>query len=239
MFKALSLALLLLSNAAIANKDQVIQTLKPFFGEIAKESIAESPMSGIYEIIVHSPIDSILVSKDGRYLIQGDVIDLTTRRLMPVNPRVKLIKNALIAAIPEADKIVYPANEEKHVIHVFTDVDCPFCKKLHLGMARMNELGITVKYLAAPLASLHPRAQGKMQKIWCAEDRNQALDDYKLSGKLPEVEACDSPVTEQLMVSQQLGVNGTPAIFLEDGTHLPGYLKPEALLAKIQQTLGQ
>lgn len=239
MFKALSLALLLLSNAAIANKDQVIQTLKPFFGEIAEESIAQSPIHGIYEIIVHSPIDSILVSEDGRYLIQGDVIDLSTRRLIPVNPRVKLIKNALIAAIPEADKIVYKADNEKYVIHVFTDVDCPFCKKLHFGMQRMNELGITVKYLAAPLASLHPKAQGKMQKIWCAEDRKQALDDYKHTGELPAVEACDSPVVEQLMISQQLGVNGTPAIFLSDGTHLPGYLKPTALLAEIQKTLGQ
>ena len=238
MLKLLFISISLIANSAFATKDDVINNLSRFFGEIDKEDIVETPFVGVYEVIIYNPIDSLLVSENGQYLIQGDVVDLTTRELMPVSNQVKLIKKTLIDTIDDSDKIIFKAKNEKYVVNVFTDVDCPFCRKLHLGMDNMNELGITVKYLAAPLASLHPKAQGKMQKIWCAKDRVAAMDEYKLTGEIPDSDSCDNPVAKQLLISKQLGVNGTPAIFLSDGTHLPGYLKPRALLKKIKTTIG-
>jgi thiol:disulfide interchange protein DsbC len=238
MIKSLFLIIVLLSNSAQASKEEVIQQLSRFFGEINKQDITASPFKGVYEVITYNPIDSILVSEDGKYLIQGDVVNLTTRSLIQKSAKVKNLKSSLINAINDKDKITYQANNEKYVVHVFTDIDCPFCKKLHLEIDKMNNLGITVKYLGAPLASLHPRAQGKMQKIWCADDRNQAMDEYNLSREVPDVQACNNPVAQQLAVSQQLGVTGTPAIFLSDGTHLPGYLPADKLLTEIQATLG-
>ncbi len=239
MLKLLFISISLIANSAFATKDDVINNLSRFFGEIDKEDIVETPFVGVYEVIIYNPIDSLLVSENGQYLIQGDVVDLTTRELMPVSNQVKLIKKTLIDTIDDSDKIIFKAKNEKYVVNVFTDVDCPFCRKLHLGMDNMNELGITVKYLAAPLASLHPKAQGKMQKIWCAKDRVAAMDEYKLTGEIPDSDSCDNPVAKQLLISKQLGVNGTPAIFLSDGTHLPGYLKPRALLKKIKTTIGK
>jgi len=239
MLKLLFISISLIANSAFATKDDVINNLSRFFGEIDKEDIVETPFVGVYEVIIYNPIDSLLVSENGQYLIQGDVVDLTTRELMPVSNQVKLIKKTLIDTIDDSDKIIFKAKNEKYVVNVFTDVDCPFCRKLHLGMDNMNELGITVKYLAAPLASLHPKAQGKMQKIWCAKNRVAAMDEYKLTGEIPDSDSCDNPVAKQLLISKQLGVNGTPAIFLSDGTHLPGYLKPRALLKKIKTTIGK
>lgn len=239
MAKQFFIALFLLSTTALADKTAVINNLERFFGPIEESSIIDSPIHGIYEVIIDNPIDSLLVSENGQYIIQGDVVDLTTRALLPVNDKVKSIKIELINTIADQDKIIYPAKNEKYIVHVFTDVDCPFCRKLHYGIDKMNELGISVKYLAAPLASLHPKAQSKMQKIWCAKDRRAALDQYNFDKELPQVDDCNNPVAEQLAISQRLGVNGTPAIFLSDGTHLPGYLKPSALLKEIKQSLGQ
>jgi thiol:disulfide interchange protein DsbC len=239
MVKRLFITLILLSGTAIADKNMVINNLERFFGTIEKEDIIDSPFNGVYEVIVYNPVDSLLVSKDGQYIIQGDVIDLSTRKLFPINDKVKLIKATLINSISDQDKIIYKADNEKYSINVFTDVDCPFCRKLHLGMDKMNDLGITVKYLAAPLASLHPTAQNKMQKIWCADDRNLALDNYNIDKEVPVVDSCNDPVAEQLSLSKQLSVTGTPALFLSDGTHLPGYLKPDLLLKKIETTLGK
>ncbi len=238
MIKSLLLALLLLSSSVNASKDEVIQHLSRFFGEIDKQDIVASNFKGVYEVITYNPIDSMLVSENGRYLIQGDVVDLTTRSLIEKSGRVKNLKLALIATIAEDDKIIYQATDEQYQVHVFTDVDCPFCKRLHNEIDKMNQRGITVKYLASPLASLHPRAQGKMQKIWCAENRNQAMNDYNDLGTIPDSSNCDNPVAQQLNISQQLGVSGTPAIFLSDGTHLPGYLPADKLLNKIKTTLG-
>jgi len=239
MLKPLIIALSLITTSAFATKDEVINNLSRFFGEIEKQDIVESPFIGVYEVITYNPIDSMLVSENGKYLIQGDVVDLTTRSLIQKSDQVKNLKLALINTVKDNDKIVYQSDNEKYQIHVFTDVDCPFCKRLHNNMGKMNDLGITVKYLAAPLASLHPRAQGKMQKIWCAGDRNLAMDNYNDTGVVEESPSCDDPVANQLAISKQLGVNGTPAIFLSDGTHLPGYLPADKLLRKIQITLGK
>ncbi|MBW5289401.1 DsbC family protein [Abyssogena phaseoliformis symbiont] len=239
MFKLLLITIILFANSAFANKDTIINSLYPFFGAIDKQDIVKTPFGGIFEIIVHDPIASLLVSEDGRYLIQNDVVDLTTRQLMPMSGKVKLIKQSLINTINDTDKIIYPAKNEKYIIHVFTDVDCLFCKKLHYGIGQMNDLGITVKYLASPLTSLHPTAQGKMEKIWCADDPAKAMDDYKKNNIMPNSKACNNPVADQLAISKQLGVNGTPAIFLSDGTHLPGYVPPAILLQKIKATIGK
>mgnify|MGYP001587749224 CR=1 FL=1 len=238
MTKALLLTIVLLSGNTFANKNAVINNLSPFFGEINQEDITPSPFKGVYEVVTYNPIDSMLVSQDGKYLIQGDVVNITTRSLIQKSSRVKNLKLALIATIDDSDKIIYSAKNEAYQVHVFTDVDCPFCKRLHNNIDKMNKLGITVKYLAAPLASLHPTAKGKMQKIWCAEDRKQALDDYNDSSMIVDSPNCTNPVASQLAISQQLGVTGTPAIFLSDGTHLPGYLPADKLLKQIQTTLG-
>jgi len=106
-------------------------------------------------------------------------------------------------------------------------------------MNQMNDLGITVKYLASPLEQLHPKAQSAMEKIWCAEDRALAIHDYKTKRYLPDSPDCINPVAGQLAISKQLGVNGTPSIFFENGTNLPGYLPPNDLLNRILQTIAQ
>jgi thiol:disulfide interchange protein DsbC len=155
------------------------------------------------------------------------------------NKRINTLKKQIIARIPEADKIVFNANDEQYIIHVFTDVDCPYCARLHANMAQMNDLGITVKYLASPLAQLHPSAQSTMEKIWCAEDRNQAIHNYKTRRITPDSEKCDNPVAEQLALSVKLGVTGTPSIFFENGSNLPGYQDADALLQSIKQALAQ
>jgi thiol:disulfide interchange protein DsbC len=239
MIKILFLITTLLSSNAFADKDDVIKQLGKFFGKIEKQDIVKSPFKGVYEVITSNPIDSVLVSEDGKYLIQGDVIDLNNKSLIKKSNKIKDLKLTLINSIEDKDKIIYSAKNEKYTINVFTDVDCPFCKKLHRNMSKMNDLGITVKYLASPLASLHPTAQGKMQKIWCADDRNQAMDDYKINNVTPDVDNCKNPVAEQLKLSQKIGVNGTPAIFLSDGTPLPGYMPADKLLAKIKSSIGK
>ncbi|MDB3893094.1 DsbC family protein [Candidatus Thioglobus sp.] len=239
MIKSLFLVIALLSSSAFATKDEVIQNLSRFFDGIDKNDITDSPFKGVYEVITYNPIDSMLISEDGQYLIQGDVVNIKTRSLIQKSSKVKNLKLALINTIKDSDKIIYKAQNEKYQVHVFTDVDCPYCRKLHNNIGKMNDLGISVKYLASPLASLHPKAQAKMQKIWCADDRNQAMDDYNDSGTIVDVSNCDNPVADQLEISKQLGVTGTPAIFLSDGTHLPGFVPADKLLRKILVTLGK
>ena len=239
MKKFLAITLILLTNYALADVSVVVNKLKPFFPEIKAENISPSQLDGYYEVILTDPfIDVMYISIDGKYVIQGAVTDLELMTNISTN-RINSIKLNILESINDSDKIVFKAKEEKYVINVFTDVDCPYCAKLHANMRQMNDLGITVKYLASPLEQLHPNAQSAMEKIWCAEDRELAMHNYKSKRYLPDSPDCINPVSDQLAISKQLGVNGTPSIFFENGTNLPGYLPPNDILNRILQTVAQ
>ena len=129
----------------------VVNKLKPFFPEMKAENISPSELDGFYEVIVTDPfIDVMYISTDGKYVIQGAVTDLELLTNISTN-RINSIKLDILESISDNDKIIFKAQEEKYVINVFTDVDCPYCAKLHANMSQMNDLGITVKYLASPL----------------------------------------------------------------------------------------
>ena len=229
----------MLTNYALADVSVVVNKLKPFFPEIKAENISPSQLDGYYDVILTDPfIDVMYISTDGKYVIQGAVTDLELMTNISTN-RINSIKLNILESISDSDKIVFKAKEEKYVINVFTDVDCPYCAKLHANMRQMNDLGITVKYLASPLEQLHPNAQSAMEKIWCAEDRELAMHNYKSKRYLPDSTDCINPVSKQLAISKQLGVNGTPSIFFENGTNLPGYLPPNDILNRILQTVAQ
>jgi len=239
MKKFLAITLILLTNYTLADISVIENKLKPFFPEIKAENISPSQLDGYYEVILTDPfIDVMYISTDGKYVIQGAVTDLELMTNISTN-RINSIKLNILESINDSDKIVFKAKEEKYVINVFTDVDCPYCAKLHANMRQMNDLGITVKYLASPLEQLHPNAQSAMEKIWCAEDRELAMHNYKSKRYLPDSPDCINPVSDQLAISKQLGVNGTPSIFFENGTNLPGYLPPNDILNRILQTVAQ
>ena len=239
MKKLLLFSLIIITNSVIANVDTVFNQLKPFFPTITPENIKNSELDGFYEVVLTNPeIDVLYISLDGRYVIQGAITDIELMTNLSTK-RINAERINILNSIDENNKIVFKAENEQHIIHVFTDVDCPYCAKLHANMQAMNALGITVKYLAAPIAQLHPNAQSAMEKIWCAEDKAIAMHNYKTNRYLPNSPDCINPVEEQLAISMQLGVNGTPSIFLENGSNIPGYQEPNELLNSILQPIAQ
>ena len=239
MKKLILFSLIILTNSVIANVDTVFNQLKPFFPTITTENIKNSELDGFYEVVLINPqIDVLYISLDGRYVIQGAITDIELMTNLSTK-RINSERINILNSIGENNKIVFKAENEQHIVHVFTDVDCPYCAKLHSNMKGMNALGITVKYLAAPIEQLHPNAQSAMEKIWCAEDTAIAMHNYKTNRYLPNSSDCINPVEEQLAISKQLGVNGTPSIFLENGSNIPGYQEPNELLNSILQAIAQ
>lgn len=193
---------------------------------IPVDEITPSPLAGISEVIIGSKL--FYVSNDGKYLLQGSLIDLATRADLS-EQRLKGIRLAVMKGIKKSDMIVFPAGEERHVISVFTDIDCGYCRKLHSEIEEYNKLGITVQYLAFPRAGPDSPSYDKAVSVWCSEDRKKALTQAKAGETLAKA-SCDNPVQSQYETGISLGVRGTPAILLEDGGLMPGYL-PAAKLA--------
>ena len=169
------------------------------------------------------------VSNDGKYLLQGSLIDLNTRVDISEERRDGIRLDA-INELGEDKMIVFPAKEQKHVITVFTDIDCGYCRKLHAEMDKYNEEGITVRYLMFPRAGVDSPSYKKAVTVWCSKDQLDAMTRAKNGENLPNL-TCDNPIQEEYELGQLIGVRGTPAIVMDDGGMLPGYV-PAARLAK-------
>jgi thiol:disulfide interchange protein DsbC len=195
--------------------------------------VGAAPLPGFREVIAGGQL--LYISDDGRYLMQGAVLDLQQQEdLMQNSAALAQHRSKLIATIPHSEKIVFAPPNAKYTVTVFTDIECGYCRKLHEEIAEINRQGIAVEYLAFPRMGLGSQDHKDMISVWCAPDRKRALTDAK-AGKSIASRDCKNPVTMEFDVGQRVGVSGTPAIFSAEGVQLGGYLPPAALRAKLDE----
>ncbi len=193
-------------------------------------SIEATPLPGIYEVSYGSTI--FYFNKDASIMLRGDIIDVKNRVNLTEQKR-GAARGKLLNSMDESKMIIYPAKNEIAKVTVFTDIDCPYCVKLHREMKDYNNEGITIRYMAYPRAGLGSRSYQKAVNVWCADNPAQAMTDAKEGKPLPN-KTCDNPVADQFQLGQALRVQGTPAMFLEDGTSLPGYVPAKRLANAIK-----
>jgi len=235
-FAVVSLALAGALSATTVQADEAkvraaIQSLVP---NAKIDSFADAAMPGYSEVSIGGNI--VYVSNDGKYLIQGSVFDITTKTDLTEKRRADTRKVEL-AKVPVEKRIRFKAKEEKHRVTVFTDIDCGYCRKLHQEMAQYNDLGITVDYLFFPRAGLNSPSFTKAVNVWCAADKQSAMTDAK-NGKEVPAKTCANPIAEDYALGQKVGVNGTPAIFTDDGTQLGGYVPAASLLERLNSKVS-
>ena len=214
-------------------------------GEMTKEELAatlpgvqasdihDSPLPGMYEIVLDS--DVVYVSRDGSYLIQGDVFDLQERRNLTEGRRAQARADILASVDPESLIVFSPDLENvRHTVTVFTDIDCGFCRQLHREMDQINALGVEVRYLSYPRTGPDTESWFKADKVWCAGDRQTAFTDAILEDTLPELSCDATPVASHFQLGRQVSVLGTPTILTSDGVQLGGYLAPDELITKLE-----
>lgn len=227
MQRCLLVLFLVWTGFVLAEDDaKVRENLEKIMPGITIDSVSALNETGLFEAVVNGEI--VYFTKDLRYVIQGDVISLETRQNITENKRVSLRKQAL-AGLDEADMIVYaPTKKTEHTLTVFTDIDCGYCRKLHQQMDDYNKLGIRIRYMAFPRAGIDSASFDKAEDVWCSKDRQKAMDDAK-DGINVSADSCDSPVKAHYELGRKIGVQGTPALFLESGQMLPGYVPPTRL----------
>jgi thiol:disulfide interchange protein DsbC len=227
----LALAVLLFAVTAMAADPAAIEerlsTLVPATAEV---SIAETPVPGIMEVRIDSEI--LYMSDDGRYLFQGRVIDLDTQ-IDITDAAMAGVRKEQLAELDSDDFVTFGTEDADYDILVFTDPDCGFCRRLHEKMDEYLEQGIRINYLAFPRAGEGSQTYNKMVSVWCADDRQAAMDVAKTGGT-PRAATCDNPVMDQYRLGQSLGVTGTPSLVTFDGDIIPGYVPPEQLRERLQ-----
>lgn len=197
--------------------------------DVAVEDIQASPIPGLYEVRRGAEVG--YASADGRHYIDGDLFDLQTRDNLTEKRR-RQGRLALLAGVGDEAAIVFaPAGTARHVVTVFTDIDCTYCRRLHQDMAELNRLGIRVRYLMFPRGGPDSDSWHQAEAVWCSTDRRDALTRAK-RGETIKAGRCKTPVAEHYELGRQLGIRGTPGIISDSGEYIGGYL-PAAQLAQL------
>lgn len=226
--------------AAVAQEAQELtkDELAARLNNVAVSDISDSPIKGLYEVALGANV--AYVTRDGRYVVEGEIIDVqngqSVTELTRERARVSMLANVdrgtMISFSPPKDKV-------KHTITIFTDIDCGYCRQFHREIDKVNDLGIAVNYLFFPRTGPNTESWDKADKVWCASDRKAALTRAKLGGDVPNKSCENTPVEAHFTLGQGVGVRGTPAVFSESGELLGGYLPPATLLQRLEESAAR
>ncbi len=220
-----------LAHAGEKEARQAVQALAP---EARVVSVTRTPLPDLYEVVVDGPRGKAVVYASGKgdYVLVGELLDVKQRRNV-TGERMERLNAIDFDSLPLNQAIKMVQGNGKRRLAVFSDPDCPYCRKLEPELAKLND--VTIYIFPYPLP-MHPDAGRKSKLVWCSKDRLQAWRDMMLRNRLPEGgrSDCDHPVDKNLALGQRLRIDGTPALIFGDGRRIPGYVEAE----RIEQMLA-
>jgi thiol:disulfide interchange protein DsbC len=232
MIKNISISLFLfLSFIAQADNDALREIMKKTYPELPIKNIQKTNFNDLYEVYIGGQI--IYTNENFDFLIvEGRVVDPETKNDL-TELRLEELTRVNFEDLPLSDAIKVVKGNGKRKIAIFSDVDCPYCKRLEKReLSNINN--ITIYTFLYPLA-IHPEAKLKSKKIWCANDRSKAWTEYIHNDNLPENSGdCKTPINKILKLGKDLGISSTPTIILSNGKRVPGAIPYEQLEEYLQ-----
>ena len=217
-----------------AQQPSVLENLKKILPQgLNINFYEESEIENFY--VVNVANNQILyVSNDFKYVFAGDVISLDNGAPSSLNElyQAKLVKQVM-SLLEDTRTINFTAENEKHLIKVFTDISCGYCRLLHSQIDDYLALGISIEYYGFPRDGLQTQVFEDMQSAWCSDDPELSITKLK-AGDDVEKKTCQNPIQMHYEYGQLLGITGTPSIFLSNGQKLSGYIPARELIKIIE-----
>lgn len=231
LLNAIALLLPGLAAAEPTSLDDVRAKFVERFPHVKPENVTAGPIEGI--LIVRQGTMVVYLSEDGRYLFQGDLIDLDTNVNL-TDKEASFARKDIMDGVDEKTMIVFGPDEPQHSVAIFTDIDCGFCRKLHSEIDQYVAEGIEVRYMLYPRGGPGSPSWKKAEEVACAADRNEAITLAK-NDKPVVAKACPAAATvaEHYRLGQEVGLRGTPAMVLGDGELVSGYLPANELARRL------
>ncbi len=215
---AFAAGLALLAMPAAAN-DALKKSLQTRFPDLNIEQVSKSPIPGLWEVYADGQI-FYADDKGDHVLLNGMLVDMKTRTNL-TDERLSKLRSVDFGSLPVDLAIKEVKGNGKRKLVVFSDADCPFCKRLEKSLLEVND--VTVYTFLYPIDKLHPQANERSRRVWCSGDRLKAWKEWMLEGKNPTAGAdCDNPVGKLAALGEKLRVNGTPTLVFANGRTVPG-----------------
>lgn len=222
---------LLLAAGCQAGQDEIKKNLETRYPGLQVDSVASSPIKGLYEVVVQGA-HIVYTDANANYLIDGMLIDTVSKRNL-TQEKVEKLTRVDFNSLPFSQAIKVVRGNGERRMAVFSDPDCPFCKRLEPELAKLDN--VTIYIFPYPLP-MHKGADHKARLVWCSPDPAKAWDDMMLRGKLPQgKDDCPNPIQANIALAEKLNIQGTPHIILSDGRRIPGLVPYD----RLEQLLNQ
>ncbi|HUX62568.1 DsbC family protein [Sulfuricella sp.] len=199
------------------------------FPDIKLDSLQKTQYGGLYEAVMEGS-QVFYTDKNASFILVGNLIDAKTQRNV-TEERIRDLMRVKFDTLPLESAIKQVKGNGSRKMAVFSDPDCPYCRKLDAELAKVTD--VTIYTFLYPIASLHPQAGDKAKAVWCAPDRVKAWEDLIQKGTVPQAGGkCENPLAKIAELGRKLKVNGTPTIIFADGMRVPGMV-PAANLEKL------
>jgi thiol:disulfide interchange protein DsbC len=196
----------------------------------AIDGIRTTPLAGLYEIRMGAQV--MYTDTKGEYLIDGHLVDTKTMRNL-TQERVDDLSKINFATLPLKDAIAWKNGNGKRKLVVFSDPNCGYCKQLEKRFSGIKDMTV----YSFVIGILGDESKRMADNIWCVGDRTSAWRDWMVSNQAPArlMGACSTPLQRNMALAQRLGVNGTPAMFFEDGTRLASAAPNEVIEQRLNK----
>lgn len=191
------------------------------------KSVAPSPVAGLFEVIVNNNL--VYTDAQGKFLIQGDVVEIKTGTNL-TELRQNELSKIRWSDLPLQNAVKVVKGNGARKVAVFADPNCGYCKRLEKTFAEMDNL--TIYTFLMPILSADSTTKSK--QIWCASDAGKSWVQWMVNNVTPSGKSdCSNPLDKNLALAKSFNINGTPAIFFMDGSRIPGAAGKDALEKKL------
>lgn len=213
----------LTASLSFANVDSVRENIKKQYPNLKISNIQKTEMPGLYSANLDQQI--IYVGEDGQHMFVGSMIRLKDQKNL--TKELVLGQNSIDwNQLPLKDAIKTVKGSGQHVLAVFSDPNCPYCKQLEPELDKLKD--VTIYTFIYPLK---PQSIVVSRQVWCAPNQSYSWKKLIQQGVRPTVASCANPIDRNLELGKRFGFNGTPTLIFANGFKLVGARSAEEIQA--------
>lgn len=205
------------AQLATGTADSVAAALKTTYPGTTFGAVSTTQWPGVFEVAVGNNL--AYVDASGQYFLFGHLYDMKAQRDLTAE-RKDTLTRIDFASLPLADALHEVRGNGARTLVIFSDPDCPYCKKLEAEIANLTN--VTIHTFLMPIASLHPQAEAKAISVWCAPNRIEAWHALMRRDRAVPAKTCAHPIARNIALAERLGISGTPTLIASDGRVLAG-----------------
>ena len=218
------------AQTTTATPESVAQQLKATYPATTFDAVSTTAWPGVFEVAVGANL--AYVDASGQYFMFGHLYDMKAQRDLTAERKDNLTRIDF-ASLPLTDALTEVRGNGARILVIFSDPDCPYCKKLEADIVSLSN--VTIHTFLMPIASLHPQARAKAISVWCAPNRIQAWHGLMRQNQNIDAEECTHPIDRNIVLAERLGISGTPTLVAADGRVMAG----AANVAQIEDWLAR